>query len=125
MATVSKDFRTTFEKLKRVLQKYEKRLTVTIDKPGGYSLDTPYSEKYKKPVFFGAVKINKNYVSFHLMPVYVFPDLLKAISPALKKRMQGKSCFNFTTIDDETLKELAALTKQGIERFRQANLEFK
>jgi|GEM_PF-1286320 len=24
------------------------------------------------------------------------------------KRMQGKSCFNFTTIDDEVLAELAA-----------------
>jgi hypothetical protein len=118
LATVSKDFRTTFERLKRVLQKYEKRLTVTVDKPGGYSLDTPYSEKFKKPVFFGAVRINKNYVSFHLMSVYVFPDLLKGISPSLKKRMQGKSCFNFTAIDDETLAELAALTKQGVERFK-------
>jgi hypothetical protein len=56
------------------------------------------------------------------MAVYVFPDLLKGISPALKKRMQGKSCFNFTTIDNETLGELAELTKRGVARFRQANL---
>jgi len=125
MTAVSKDFRTTFERLKRVLQKYEKRLTITENKMSSYSLDTPYSEKFKKAVFFGAVRINKNYVSFHLMPVYVFPDLLKGISPMLKKRMQGKSCFNFTTIDDETMRELAALTKQGIERFRQANLALK
>jgi hypothetical protein len=114
----SKDFRTTFERLKRVLQKYEKRLTVTENHASSYSLDTPYSEKFKKPVFFGAVRINKTYVSFHLMPVYVFPDLLKGISPTLKKRMQGKSCFNFTTIDEEMLSELALLTQRVVEQVK-------
>jgi len=56
------------------------------------------------------------------MPVYAFPDLLKGISPALKKRMQGKSCFNFTEIDDEMLAELAALTKRGFERFKKEDM---
>jgi len=41
--------------------------------------------KNKKPMYFGSVKININYVSFHLMPVYVFPELLKNMSPALKR----------------------------------------
>jgi hypothetical protein len=69
-------------------------------------------------MFFGAVQIKKNYVSFYLMPVYVFPELLKSISPALKKRMQGKSCFNFTAIDDAMVDELGELTKQGFERYQ-------
>ena len=119
------NLRATFARLKKIMQKYAKHLTVTADKPDAYYLDAAYSEKFKRQMFFGAAQIKKRYVSFHLMPVYAFPDLLKGILPALKKWMQGKSCFNFTTIDDETLKELAALTKQGIERFRQANLEFK
>ncbi|CAG0941269.1 hypothetical protein ANRL1_00482 [Anaerolineae bacterium] len=113
-----KYFQATFKRLKGVLQKYDRRLTVTTDKPGIYYLDAAYSEKYKTVVFFGAVMIKKNYVSFHLFPVYAFPELLKGISPALKKRMQGKSCFNFTTIDDAMLEELAALTKQGVEQFK-------
>jgi len=113
-----KDFQTTFARLKKILYKYEKRLTVVADKPGNYYLDAGYSDKFKRTIFFGAVMIKKNYVSFHLMSVYAFPDLLKEISPALKKRMQGKSCFNFTTIDNAMLAELAELTKQGVERFR-------
>jgi hypothetical protein len=44
------------------------------------------------------VRKGKSYVSFHLIPVYMFPDLLKGLSPALEKRMQGKSCFNFKTV---------------------------
>ena len=117
MTTDPKDLLTTFQRLKRVLQKYEKRLIVTENRANRYSLDTRYSEKFKKTVFFGAVRINKNYVSFHLMPVYVFPDLLKGISPTLKKRMQGKSCFNFTSVDDEILSELARLTQKSFAGF--------
>jgi len=117
-----KDFQTTFERLKKLLSQYEKRLTVAVNKPGSYSLDAAYSEKFKRNVFFGAVMIKKNYVSFYLMPVYVFPDLLKGISPALKKRMQGKSCFNFTVADDDLFAELAALTQQGFERYEKAKM---
>jgi hypothetical protein len=53
------------------------------------------------------------------MPVYYFPDLLHDISPALKRRMQGKSCFNFASIDqlEPTLPELTQLTEWGVGRF--------
>lgn len=116
--SAQKDFQATFERLKKILSKYEKRLTVTVDKPGNYSLDAGYAEKFKRNVFFGAVTIKKNYVSFYLMPVYVFPDLLNGLSPALKKRMQGKSCFNFTAVDADWFAELVALTQRGFERFK-------
>lgn len=48
-----------------------------------------------KPLFFGAVQLKKNYVSYHLMPVYTDPDLLKAVSPELKKRMRGGRALTF------------------------------
>jgi hypothetical protein len=47
------------------------------------------------------------------MPIYVKPHLLDDVSPALRKRMQGKSCFNFAKVDDPLLAELEALTKRG------------
>jgi len=37
--------------------------------------------------------------------------LQKSISPGQKRRMQGKSCFNFRNTDDALFKELAALTE--------------
>ena len=48
------------------------------------------------------------------MPVYVNPKLLNNISPELKRRMQGKSCFNFKKIDESLFEELAVLTKRGL-----------
>ena len=115
------NFDSIFARLKPILQDYEANLEVKADEPGNYYLNTPFSEKYGKELFVGAVQTKKNYVSFHLMPVYMYPDLLDGISPGLKKRMQGKSCFNFASENDELFDELADLTRKGMERVRQEN----
>ena len=52
------------------------------------------------------------------MPVYAEPALARSISPALAKRRQGKSCFNFTTVDEALFAELADLAARGIPGFR-------
>ena len=111
------DFPIVFEQLKNILKPYAPKLTVKMDNQNVFYLDGPYSQKWKKELYFASTHIKKNYVSFYLMPVYMHPDLLKDISPALKKRMQGKSCFNFKRVEPELFKELAALTKRGFERF--------
>ena len=116
MADIS-DFQATFEKLKPILQPYAAKLIVVHDTGKNYYLDTHHVMKNKQRLFFAAVRMGKAYVSFHLMPVYACPDLLKGISPELRKRMQGKSCFNFKTVDEKLFKELAKLTKAGFKKF--------
>ena len=111
------EFPIVFRKLKSILKPYASRLSLKADTDKGFYLDGPYSEKWKKDLFFGAAQIKKNYVSFHLMPVYMCPDLLKDISPELRKHMQGKSCFNFKKVDAPLFDELSQLTKRGFERF--------
>lgn len=111
------EFSFVFEKLKKILKPYAKNFTVKADTADSYYIDGPYSKKWKKDLFFGSAQVKKNYVSFYLMPVYMYPELLKGISPELKKRMQGKSCFNFKKVEPELLEELAELTKKGAERF--------
>lgn len=113
------DFETTFSKLRALLEPYAGKLRVVHDTDSHYYLDTHYIMN-KQPMFFGAVCKGKAYVSFHLMPVYVFPELLRELSPELKRRMQGKSCFNFKTSDEKLLKELAKLTKAGFAKFKSA-----
>lgn len=110
------DFQLAFESLKSILKPYAKKLTIKTDIPDNYYLDAAYSEKWKKELFFASAHIKKNYVSFYLMPVYMYPDLLKNISPELKKHMQGKSCFNFKKMEKPLFEELSQLTKQGFER---------
>src|SRR5438874_1014183 len=106
-----KIFDATFQQLRAILKPHAKRLVVQSDTPIMYSLGLPnVTDRIGRPLFFGAVRKGKAYVSYHLMPVYARPELLKTLSPDLRKRMQGKSCFNFTRIDPAHLDELAALT---------------
>jgi hypothetical protein len=115
------EFPAVFEQLKNILKPYAANLTVRTDTADTYYLDGPYSEKWKKEIFFGSAQIKKNYVSFYLMPVYMYPELLSDISPALKKHMQGKSCFNFKTVKPELFQELETLTRKGVEKFKKEN----
>jgi hypothetical protein len=52
-------------------------------------------------------------VSFYFMPVYSHPELLEDLSPALRKRMHGKACFKFATVDETLLAELESLVARG------------
>ena len=113
------DFPMVFEQLKNILKPYARQLTLKADTPDSYHLDGPYSDKWKKDIFFGSAQIKKNYVSFYLMPVYMYPELLKGISPELKKRMQGKSCFNFKKVEPALFDELARLTRKGADKFKE------
>jgi hypothetical protein len=112
------DFQATFQALRRMLTPYAKAYPPIVDEPGRYYLASKVSKtRSGAPIWFGGVEIKKSYVSFHLIPVYANPALLKDASPSLLKRQQGKSCFNFTAIDPAHVKELATLTKKGYAGF--------
>jgi hypothetical protein len=111
-------FRETFQALRPILAQYEPHLVKVHDSEESYYLDTAHVMKNEKPLFFGAVTRGKRYVSFHLMPVYLWPELLEPRSKELRGRMQGKSCFNFTRPDPALLAELAGLVEEGFERYR-------
>lgn len=50
--------------------------------------------------------------------MYTNPELLEGLSEDLKKRMQGKSCFNFKKeITDEQLEGIRELTEKSFETF--------
>lgn len=108
------DFSSVFASLTRILRKHAVGMSIKTDEPGNFYVELPAREpKAKaKPRFFGAVQSKKSYVSYHLMPVYEDPALLNGISDALRQKMQGKSCFNFTADDPQLFNELDALTRK-------------
>jgi hypothetical protein len=56
------------------------------------------------------------------MPLYWDASLVKKLSPDLKKKMQGKSCFNFTGADPKLFRELAKVTAAGFTLYKRKNL---
>ena len=113
-----------FADLKRTMAAHASCLIVAVGKPGYYQLDAPKPYYPDKPAsaYFGGVRTGKRYVSYYLMPLYANTALLATVSPALKKRMQGKSCFNFTRLDDATKTELADLTRRCVDAYRSLGL---
>jgi hypothetical protein len=100
------NFVSTFASLSTILRKHAAGMSIKTDEPGNFYIELPAATPKAKPKFFGAVQAKKTYVSYHLMPVYEDPTLLSG------KKMQGKSCFNFTADDALLFKELDALTKK-------------
>ena len=111
------EFKQVFDELKSIFKPYGKKMDVAHDTDTYYMLNTRFIMKNKQPLCFGGVRLGKNYVSFYLMSVYASPGQMKSMSPELKKRMQGKSCFNFKEVDKKLFGELKALTKTGAAQF--------
>jgi len=109
----------TFAALKAILSEFDGKLRVTKDLPGNYELVSLEPTYKGKPMYFGSVIIQKNYVSFYLFPLYACPELEKGLSPELKQHKQGKSCFSFTEPDLLLFVQLAALAVAGYRAFEQ------
>ena len=107
-----------FSALRAILERHPGKLTVSENSPTRYRLQGGLHPKHKMPMPIAWVEIGKSYVSFHHMGVYARPDLLKNASKKLKARMQGKCCFNFTSIDEPLFAELEALIVRAFEEFQ-------
>jgi hypothetical protein len=117
------DFTGAFDCLKGVLSPYAERLKVATDNQQEYTLlgtvSSPFPQHKGHPLEFARVRTGKAYVSFHLMPLYTVPA---PVSAELKKRMQGKTCFNFKSEpSEEQLAELSRLTESAFQEWREKN----
>jgi hypothetical protein len=115
MSTSAEGLAHVHERLKAILAPYRDRLHVAADGPGGMTLELP-GYRGEPWGFAAGTRLGKRYVSYYLMGVYGDATLAASISPELRRRMQGKSCFNFTKVDEALLRELEALTAKSIER---------
>jgi hypothetical protein len=118
-AANAEDFDGAFASLKSVFAKHRRKLAVKADTAKELTVvsktPSPFPQHKGQPLAFGAVLVGKAYVSFHLPPLYWHPVLTKGLSPELKKRMQGKACFNFKAPPDRgLLAELKRLTESSL-----------
>ena len=111
-SAASTEFPAVAARLRQILEPYRGRYAITHDGPGGMALEVPGLEGQPRGYFAG-IRVGKRYVSYYLMPVYAFPDLVETMSPQLRRRMQGKACFNFTHVDEALMTELADVTARG------------
>lgn len=111
--SIQEAYRTIFTALRALLRDHQGDFVVTADKPNHCCLETRALSLNGRRMLFASAKIKKNYVSYYLPPLYMFPELASRISPGLRGRLQGQSCFNFTALDRDCLAELKRLTQAG------------
>ena len=121
------EFERVFNRLKVILQKHAADFTVRPNSESSYGLQGKpgpatlkvWGGKLKKPVMPVAwIEMGKAYVSFHIMGLYTNTALQNSMSKELKARMQGKTCFNFKTINEILFEELEQLTAKAIGDFK-------
>lgn len=110
------DFDGVIARLRQILEPLRPRVSVTKDGPDGLAVEIPGLEGQPWGYVAG-IRRGKRYVSYYLMSVYASPELAASMSPELRRRMQGKACFNFTKVDEPLFEELARLTTASFEPF--------
>jgi hypothetical protein len=110
------DFDAVDRRLRQILEPLRSRLVATKDGPDGLILQIPGLEG-KPWGYVAGIRRGKRYVSFYLMSVYASPEILGTMSPELRGRMQGKSCFNFASVNEPLFAELASVTEAGFEPY--------
>jgi hypothetical protein len=126
---MSGTFQPVFARLRDLLRAHEAGFAVTHNTPERYGLEAPVGPATAKawgakvktakiPVAW--VEIRKNYVSYHLMGVNGNAKLIASLSKPLRARMQGKACFNFTTVDNALLQELQTVTAESLRGLKKA-----
>jgi len=122
-SSTTADFAPVFAALRPALARHAKKLHVVSDTASEYTLVSatqyPLPQKKGERIYFAALKMGKAYVSLHLFPLYMNPELRGTVAPELKKRMHGKTCFNFRTVPEKSLlKELDRVIAAGFKDFR-------
>ena len=112
-----------FRRLRAVLHEQQGGCRVNRDTATCFGLEAPVGPATIKvwggreratsmPVAW--VEVRKNYVSYHLMGIYMNPSLVAKLSDSLRAHMQGKSCFNFREVDEPLFRELGKVTSKSL-----------
>jgi hypothetical protein len=70
-----------FTALRAILRIFQEEFVVKADKPNHCRLETRSPSLNGRRLFFAAAKVKKNYVSYYLPALYMFPKLADRISP--------------------------------------------
>jgi len=109
-----------FVALRKILSAHEASLVIAKNQPGDYELTAKTLGANGKPLFFGGVRTSRAHTTFYLMPLATDAELSASVSVYLQRRMDGKSAFQFKTIEPVLFEELATLTARALESWKAA-----
>ena len=113
-----------FNAIKAMLQPYIKGTIKERGKEGGmYNLVSEKAievEGRKRPeVYFASILVQKGYVGFYFMPVYMNNEADKMMKPELMKCLKGKACFHIKKNDPVIMDQIKEALRKGYEVYKQ------
>jgi len=119
---MQKDLIKIYNRLKKILKKYENPLVAKFDLDSKYDLwsikDVVIAGKKKKEVFFTSIIIQSKYVGFYYMPTYTDIQLKKTFNPEFLKLLKGKSCFHIKVLNKSLEQQIDEALKIGHALYR-------
>src|SRR5271154_6774537 len=69
-------------------------------------------------IAMASLVLQKDFVGFYFMPIYLNPELKKRVPPTLLKLLKGKTCYHVKSIDDQLLIDVQAALDLGRKSFK-------
>lgn len=111
-----------YNKIKKLLKKYEGELQPKIDLDSRYDLwsfkDLEIDGRKRKEVYFAGLIIQSKYVGFYYFPIYTDTELKDVFNSELIKLLKGKSCFHVKKIDDKLEKQIEEALEIGYNLYK-------
>lgn len=112
-----------FEAIKKMLATYDKKRQLVLHAATGGQANlvshktVEVAGRVREEIWFASALIQKGYVGFYYMPIYMNDPLKREISPDLLKCLKGKACFHIKKNDPALLKEIDKALKIGYKGF--------
>jgi len=118
-----RDLPEIFIRLKALIASYSPPLNSRQDSEQAFDLwsdkDLVIEGRKRKEVFFASAIIQKNYVGFYFMPIYVEKEITEVFKPELLRLKKGLSCFHIKDLTPELEEQITEALRVGFELYEQ------
>jgi hypothetical protein len=112
----------TFTTLREILVSLASDLDVRADSGEKYELyganKVTVQGRDLEGMYFASVVARKGGTSLHFFPIYTHPAEFVDLPAPLRKRMTGKSCFQFRTVHPDTAAGVRRMLEKGKRLYR-------
>lgn len=116
------DLKQIFDQLRPLLEEYRPPLAAKTDNERYLDLwsfkELVIEGRKRKEVFFAGLIIQKSYVGFYFMPVYVKQEIKNVFPAELMRLLKGKSCFHIRKVTPELLEQVKMALRTGYQMYQ-------
>jgi hypothetical protein len=112
-----------FDKIKKLMEPYHKKRSLILhaDKPSQANLvshkPVVIDGRPRNEVWFVSALVQKGYVGFYYMPVYMHDDMKKHFSETFIKSLKGKACFHIKKNTPEIMSDIKKAIDLGYKAY--------